>query len=76
MKNKLTPKEEANRLYRLFRVFNTDGNKETNHNTAIQIASIHIDEINKILCDELDFKNEKSILYYIDVKHELFNIKL
>lgn len=76
MKKQLTPKEEANRLYHLFRGFNTDGNKETNHNTAIQIASIYIDEINEVLCNELDFKNEKSILYYIDVKHELYNIKL
>lgn len=75
MKNKLTPKEEANRLYRLFRGFNTDGNEQTNRNTAIQCASIHIYELIDVIDNKLDFRNINTTKFYIDVKHELFSIK-
>lgn len=75
MKNKLTPKEEANRLYRLFRGFNTDGNEQTNRNTAIQCTSIHIDELIDVIDNKLDFRNINTTKFYIDVKHELFSIK-
>jgi hypothetical protein len=68
-------KKEAMRLYRLFRGFNTDGNEQTNRNTAIQCASIHIDELVDVINTKLDFRNIKTINFYIDVKHELFNIK-
>lgn len=76
MEKRNTPeKKEAMRLYRLFRGFNTDGNEQTNRNTAIQCASIHIDELIDVINNKLDFRNIKTINFYIDVKHELFNIK-
>ena len=68
-------KKEAMRLYRLFRGFNNDGNEQSNRNIAIQCASIHIDELIDVINTKLDFSNIKTINFYIDVKHELFNIK-
>ena len=71
----LTPKEEAHEIYD--NMYNVEFNDFHNmrEEDAIQCALIAVDKILFVLEFNLDFKMERSIKHYQEVKEELLNIK-
>ena len=69
----MTPKEKANELldnYWLMDKINPSLSKEQ----AKQCALIAVDEILFVLEFNLDFRMERSITYYLEVKQEIQNL--
>ncbi len=71
----MTPKEKADELFNKFRteILSFLGDKMKDKN-AKRCALIAVDEILFILEFNLDFKMEKSIKYWQDVKQEIENL--
>jgi len=70
----MTPEEKAKEL--VLRYLRIDNNTKEwfNSHIAKQCALIAVDEILYILNSSLDYKMNKSIKYWLDVKHEIVNL--
>jgi hypothetical protein len=70
----LTPKEKAEELVLRYLRINNNTKEWFNLYIAKQCALIAVDEILFILEFNLDFKMEKSIKYWQEVKDEILNL--
>lgn len=70
----LTPKEKAEELVLRYLRINNNTKEWFNLYIAKQCALIAVDEILFVLEFNLDFKMEKSIKYWQDVKDEILNL--
>jgi hypothetical protein len=71
---KLTPKEKADELVLRYLRINNNTKEWFNLYIAKQCALIAVDEILFVLEFNLDFKMEKSIKYWQEVKEEILNL--
>ena len=67
----MTPKEKAKELVLRYLRINNNTKEWFNLHIAKQCALIAVDEILFVLEFNLDFKMEKSIGYYLEVKQEI-----
>ena len=70
----LSPKEKAEELVLKYLRIDNNTKEWFNSHIAKQCALIAIDEILVVLEFKLDFKMEKSIKYWLDVKDEIINL--
>ena len=71
---KQTPKEKAEELVLRYLRINNNTKEWFNLHIAKQCALIAVDEILYFLNFSLDFKMNKSIKYWLDVKDEIENL--
>ena len=70
----LTPKEKAEELVLRYLRINNNTKEWFNLHIAKQCALIAVDKILFVLEFNLDFKMEKSIKYWQEVKNEILNL--